>query len=175
VNGYNNKDTHILYMYTYTLNTVVLAKNWHPVNKTYGHWKLLHPPSRTKMVSTSFQFSYSLVHLDTLTIGHKFCSMLSILMNEHFRTKCNAKFKCQIMCVWSKFKTQQQQTKQHTLKCLPEPGIKPRSSRTAGALLMDLNTWIAVKLFNCFNVIGRHINKQSPICEPHLFNKAVFL
>jgi len=63
---------------------------------------------------------------------------------------------------------------------MPEPGIKPRSSRTqvlsvTSMPLSQLNILIEVKLFNCFSVMGRNINKQSQIYKPHFFNKVAFL
>ena len=33
-----------------------------------------------------------------------------------------------------------------------------------------LNTWIDVKLFNCFIVMSPNLNKQNQICESHFFN-----
>jgi len=34
---------------------------------------------------------------------------------------------------------------------------------------------LRVKLFNCFDTIGRNVNKQSRICGPHIFNTVIFL
>ena len=47
---------------------------------------------------------------------------------------------------------------------LPEPGIEPPN---------PLNLSIVVKLFYCFNVTGRNINKQFQVYGPRFFNKGV--
>jgi len=36
----------------------------------------------------------------------------------------------------------------------------------------QLRVTIEVKLFNCFDAMGRNVNKQSRICGPHIFNKS---
>ena len=38
----------------------------------------------------------------------------------------------------------------------------------------QLRVSIVVKLFNCFDAMGRNVNKQSRICGPHTFNKFIF-
>ena len=63
--------------------------------------------------------------------------------------------------------------KKGTKKHLPEPGIEPRTSCTAfwrvtSRPLNQMNISIAVKLFNCFYIMGRNINKQSYI-RGHFF------
>jgi len=39
----------------------------------------------------------------------------------------------------------------------------------------QLSVSIVVKLLNCFDTIGRNVNKQSQICGPHIFNQFIFL
>jgi len=79
---------------------------------------------------------------------------------------------------WTKVKTQQQQNNQ-TLKPLPEPGIEPGTSCTQSGCVTtappsQLRVLIVVQLFNCFDAMGRNVNKQSRICRPHIFNKFMF-
>ena len=39
----------------------------------------------------------------------------------------------------------------------------------------QLSVSIVVKLFKCFDAMGRNVAKQSQICGPHIFNKFIFL
>jgi len=66
-----------------------------------------------------------------------------------------------------------------TYKPLPVSGIEPGTSRiqsggVTSALTSQLRVTIAVKLFNCFDAMGRNVNIQSRICGPHIFNKFLF-
>jgi len=66
-----------------------------------------------------------------------------------------------------------------TFKPLPQTGIEPGTSRTQSGCVTfappsQLRVTIEVKLFNCFDAMGRNVNKQSRICGPHIFNKSSF-
>jgi len=55
-----------------------------------------------------------------------------------------------------------------TFKALPELGIEPGTACIAiwsvtSHLPSQLNVQIAVTLFNCFNIMGRNINKQGQL------------
>jgi len=63
---------------------------------------------------------------------------------------------------------------------MPDPGIEPGTACTQSgcvttALPSQLTVSIVVKPFNCFNAMGRNVNKQSQICGPDIFNKCFFL
>jgi len=75
-----------------------------------------------------------------------------------------------------KVKTQQQQNKKSNIKPLPEPGVEPGTSCTQSGCVTNappsqLKVSIVVKPFNCFDAMGRNLNKQSQICGPDIFNK----
>jgi len=55
---------------------------------------------------------------------------------------------------------------------MPEPGFEPGNSgtQTDALPLSQLRVTIVVKLYNCFDAIGRNVNKQGRICGPHIFN-----
>ena len=38
----------------------------------------------------------------------------------------------------------------------------------------ELTVSIVVKPFNCFDAMGRNVNKQSQLCGPDIFNKCIF-
>jgi len=62
---------------------------------------------------------------------------------------------------------------------MPEPRFEPGTSRTQSGCVTSappsqLRVTIVVKLFNCFDATGRNVNKQSRICEPHIFQKVIF-
>jgi len=38
----------------------------------------------------------------------------------------------------------------------------------------SLNMYWTALVFNCFDAMGRNINKQSQFCGPHVFNKLLF-
>jgi len=66
-----------------------------------------------------------------------------------------------------------------TLTTLPQQGIEPGTSCTQGGCFTtappsQLRVVIVVKLFNCFDAMGRNVNKQSQICGKHIFNKFIF-
>jgi len=78
----------------------------------------------------------------------------------------------------SKKKTTAQLKIKHK-KPLLEPGIDPRTSCAQSRCVTpappsQLRVTIVVKLFNCFNTMGRNANKQNRICGPHIFNKFIF-
>ena len=79
------------------------------------------------------------------------------------------------MCFWTKKKKHNNNnTKYQTKKLMPEPEIEPRTSCTQKRCVTkappsQLRAWIVVKLFNCFDAMGRNVNKQSHICRPEIF------
>jgi len=81
------------------------------------------------------------------------------------------------MCFWTNTKTQQQQYKTLNLKTpLPESGIEPGTPCTQSGCVTtappsQLRVSIVVRLFNCFEAMGRKVNKQSQICGPEIVNK----
>ena len=64
-------------------------------------------------------------------------------------------------------KTQQQQNKKSNIRTLV--------GAVTTATPSQLRVLIVVKPFNCFDAMGRHVNKQSQICGPDIFNKYIFL
>jgi len=69
--------------------------------------------------------------------------------------------------------------KNQTWKPMPEPGIEPGTSCTESGCFTtapprQLRISIVVKLFYCFDAMGRNVNKQRRICGPHIFNKLTF-
>jgi len=83
------------------------------------------------------------------------------------------------MCFLTKeVKTQQQQ---NIKKTLPELGIEPGTFCTQSVVCVttappsQLRVSIVKELFNCFDAIGRNVNKQSRICGPDIFNKFILL
>jgi len=113
------------------------------------------------------------LYLYSLIIGHKSCNVLSML------NKLSLQRELQNVVTMDKRKnttTTKQKIKQ---KPLPEPGIEPGTSCTQSGCITtappsQLRLSIVVKLFNCFDTMGRNINKQSRICGPHIFNKFIF-
>ena len=85
-------------------------------------------------------------------------------MNQNFKRYCNVLDKNVFS---SKVKTQQQQnTKSNTQNSLSEQGIEPGTSRTpvgcgASGPPRQLKVSMVVKIFKCFNAMGRNVNKQS--------------
>jgi len=71
-----------------------------------------------------------------------------------------------------KVKTQQQQNKKsnRSQKLNPAP-LVPKADALPQS---QLRVSIVVKLFNCFDAMGRNVNKQSRICGPHIINKFIF-
>ena len=70
--------------------------------------------------------------------------------------------------------------KNQTLKTLPEPRIEPGTPCTqigcvTTAPPSQLSLSIEVKPFNCFDAMGRNVNKQSQICGPDIFTNTYFL
>ena len=57
---------------------------------------------------------------------------------------------------------------------MPEQRIEPGTFRTQSGCVTSappsqLRLSIVVKLFNCFDAMGRNVNKQSRICGPYIF------
>ena len=71
------------------------------------------------------------------------------------------------MCFWTKkYKHNNNTTKKSNIKPLPEPGIEPGTSCAQSGCVTtappsQLRILIVVKQFNCFDAIGRNVNKQS--------------
>ena len=64
-------------------------------------------------------------------------------------------------------------------KPLTESGIEPGSSCTQSGCVTtappsQLKVKIVVRLFNCFDAMGRNVNKQTRLCGPDIFNKYMF-
>jgi len=80
-----------------------------------------------------------------------------------------------------KVKTQQQQNKKiKHKKPLPEPGIEHGTSCNQSGCVTtappsQLRGSIVVKPFNCFDAMGRNVNKQSQICGPDILKNILFL
>jgi len=70
-------------------------------------------------------------------------------------------------------------TNNQTYAPLPESGIEPGNSCTQSGCITSappsqLRVSIEAKLFNCFDAMGRSVNKQSQICGPHIVNNFIF-
>jgi len=112
------------------------------------------------------------LYLYTLVIGHKSCSLLSIL------NKLTLHKELQNFVTNHVFWTKSKNTKTTKSKPLPEPGIEPGTSRNQSGYVTSappsqLRISIVVKLFNDFDAMGRNVNKQSRIYGPHFFNKFI--
>jgi len=62
---------------------------------------------------------------------------------------------------------------------MPELGIEPGTSNTQSGCVTtapqsQLKVSFVVRLFNCFDAMGRNVNEQSRICGPDIFNKYMF-
>jgi len=62
---------------------------------------------------------------------------------------------------------------------MAESGIEPGTSCTQRGCVTTAppsqpRVLIINKLFNCFDAMGRNVNKQSRICGPDIFNKFNF-
>ena len=73
-----------------------------------------------------------------------------------------------------KVKTQPQQNKKSNIKTLAGAGNWTQSECFTTAPPSQLRVTIVVKPFNCFDAMGRNVNKQSQICGPDIFNKYIF-
>jgi len=118
------------------------------------------------------------LYLYTLIISHKSSNMLRIL-NKLSLFKELQTFVTNNVFLDTKVKTQQQQNKKSNIKPLPVSGIEPGTSCTQSGCVTtappsQLRVSIVVKLFNCFDAMGRNVNKQSQICGPDIFNKLIF-
>jgi len=116
------------------------------------------------------------LYLYTLIIGHTSCNKkLSILNKLKLQKKLQILW--QTICFWKKVKTTIE--KNQTYKPFWEPGIERGTSRiqsgwVTSALPSQLRVKIVVKLFNCFDAMGRNVNKRSRLCGPHIINKFIF-
>jgi len=117
------------------------------------------------------------LNLYALIIGHKSCNMLSILNKLKLQTKLQNLVTNNVFWTKSKNTTTIKQKIKHK-NPLPEPGIEHGTSCTPSGCVTttppsQLNVSIVDKLFNCFDAMGRNVNKQSRICGPHIFNKFI--
>jgi len=112
------------------------------------------------------------LYIYTLINWSNTCNMLSIL-NKITLQKILQNFETNNVFLNKKVKTkQQQEEKNQTYKPLPEPGIEPGTSCTQSDCVncappSQLRDSIVVKLFYCFDAMGRDANKQSRICATH--------
>jgi len=119
------------------------------------------------------------LYLYTLIISHKSSNMLRIL-NKLTLFKKLQTFVTNNVFLDKKVKTQQQQNKKSNIKTLARAGdwtqdlLHPKRMRYQVAPPSLLRVSIVVKLFNCFDAMGRNVNKQSQICGPDIFNKFIF-
>jgi len=118
------------------------------------------------------------LYLYTLIIGHKSCNMLSIL-NKLALQKVLKHFVTKSVFLDKKRKINNNKTNNQTYKPLPETRIEPGTSCSQSGCVTtappsQLTVSIVDKLFNCFDAMGRNVNKQSRICGPHIFNKSIF-
>ena len=105
------------------------------------------------------------LYLYTLIIGHRSCNMLSIL-NKLTLPKELHNFVTNNVLLEKKLKHNNNKTKIQTEKPLPEPGIETGTSCNQSGCITtapksQLRVSIVVKLFNCFDAMGRNINKQN--------------
>jgi len=99
----------------------------------------------------------------TLLIGHKSCNMSLFQKESQYFVTNNEVFD-------KKYKHNNNKTKNQIKKSLAEAGIEPGTSGTQGGCVTTappnkLGELIVVKQFNCFDAMGRHVNKQSQICN----------
>ena len=118
------------------------------------------------------------LYLYTLKIGQKSCNMLSILKKLLLQKELQTLW--QIMYFWTKSKNSSStKQKKSNIKTLAGAGnwtrdlLHPKRCVTT-APPSQLRVSIVVKLFKCFDAMGRNVNKQSRICGPHIFNKFIF-
>jgi len=102
------------------------------------------------------------LYLDDLLTGHKLCSMFE--NSKWITLQTDLQMFVINNVFWTKRKNATAKQKLHH-KSMPEPGTEPGTSLTAvwsltSWTLRQLNVSIVIKLFNCFNVNGRNINKH---------------
>jgi len=117
------------------------------------------------------------LYLYTLIISHKSGKMLSIL-NKLTLLKDLQNFVTNNV-YGQKVKTQQQKWKSN-IKTLAGARNWNRDLFTQSWCVTttpqsQLRVSIVNKLFNCFDAMGRNVNKQSRICWPDIFNKFIFM
>jgi len=114
------------------------------------------------------------LYLYSLIICHKSCNMLSIL-NKLALQQNLQKFVTNNVFLDKKVKTQQQNKKiNHKNPCRSRELNQDTQSRcVTSAAPSQRRVMIVVKLFNCFDAMGRNVYKQSRICGPHMFNKFI--
>ena len=117
------------------------------------------------------------LYLYTLIISHKSCNMLSILNTltflqvlQHFVTNTF----CNVFWTRSINATKNKNKKKHKNPCRKlnwtRDLLHPKRMQYTTATPSQLRVSIVFKLFNCFDAMGRNVNKQSRICEPHIYN-----
>ena len=114
------------------------------------------------------------LYLHTLLIGHKSRNMLSTCILNQLTLQRHCKMFWQIVCFWTKVKTQQSKTKPSNIKTLAWNWTRDLSHQKRSHYLppSELRATIVVKLhvFNCSDAMGRNVKKQSRICVPHIFS-----
>ena len=83
------------------------------------------------------------------------------------------------MCFWKKRKNTRTTEQKIKHKPLTEPGIEPGNCFTQSGCVStappsQVRVLIVVKHFNCFEAMGRNVNKQRQICGLDIFNKYTF-
>jgi len=106
------------------------------------------------------------LYLSTHIIGHNSCKTLSIL--KKLTLKKLAKF-----FEKKKVKTQY---KKSNIKTLAEAGTWTQDLSHSKQMCYiappsQPRAMLVVKLFNGFHAMGRHVNRQTRICRPHISNK----
>ena len=116
------------------------------------------------------------LYLYTFIIGHTSCNMLSMLnkltLNKELQTLVTDNV---FLNKKRKHTTTTKQKIKHKNPCRSRelnPG--PLSPKADDVPLSQLRVFIVVKPFNCFDVMGPNVNKQSRICWPDIFNKYIF-
>ena len=118
------------------------------------------------------------LYLYTHLISHKSCQLLSIL-NKLTLQKDLQNIVANKVFMDKLWKHNNNETKISNLKTLAGAGnwtrdlLHPKRMRyhcpTESTERISFK-----KLFNCFDAIGRNVNKQSRICGPDCFNKVIF-
>ena len=105
----------------------------------------------------------------TLIIVHKSCNISGIL-NKLTLQKELQNYVTKNCVSGQKVKTQQQQNKTSNIKKLAGAKNWTRDlSHPKRMRYLCTTESIVVKLFNCFDAMGRNLNKLSRICGPYIF------
>ena len=116
------------------------------------------------------------LYLNTLIIVHTSSSVI------HIMNKLTLQKKLQNIVTNNVFLDTtvkpQQQNKKSKIKPFPEPEIELGATRNQSGCVtsappVQLRVKIVVNLFNCFDAMGRNVNKHSRIRWPHIFKKFI--